>query len=106
MKSTTKPQKVVRLRDPDPVFFDKISASVGTRLSYHGATGRSEWEIFRIVTLIRDRGVHREEARADVRVLGDVIHLRRTDGPLEIRRATFGYLRYSAIWRLTPRGSR
>jgi hypothetical protein len=92
--------KVVWLREPDPVFFPKDSISVGTRFGYHGALGRSEWEVHKIVTLLRDRGVHREEERDDVRILKDVVHLRRTDGPLEMRRATFSYLRYSAIWRL------
>lgn len=101
-----KKSNVLRLRRPepaDPIFFNKDDVTVGTRFRYHGALGHGEWVVERIVTFTRQRdGDHVETDVQRIRVITDVLHLRKlhtTSG--ETRRATFTYLRYSAIWRIS-----
>lgn len=95
------PLRVVNEPEEDMTFFNKLAVSVGTRFRYCGATGRSEWIVDDIVTLVRDHGHHREDHINHVRVGTDVVHLRRLHTKkTETRRATFVYLRYSAIWRV------
>lgn len=92
----------LRVEPVDRTFFNKLDISVGTRFSYCGATGRSDWVVEDIVTMVRDHGHYREERINHVRIGTDVVHMRRLNtNTNETRRATFVYLRYSAIWRVT-----
>jgi hypothetical protein len=86
---------------PDPIFFNKTDLTPGTRLYYYGASGHHVWKVVEIVTHLRERGEWIERESDFVRVLGDVITIQRTSlAPHVVRKVSFSYLRYSAIWRL------
>lgn len=80
----------------DPIFFGKGDVFVGTRLEYRGRKAPGQiWEVSGIYTYIpKKEGYERVDG---VRTLQDLVFF--TSGSEE-RAATFGYLSYSAIWRI------
>lgn len=94
-----KPKKPAAIYDP--IFFRKDDVQVGVELLYMGRLApRTKWTVVEIKTdLGRGHGMKQVQA---VRTLGDYLTLRSAGG--EIRRMTFSYASYSAIWQL-PRGT-
>lgn len=86
----------------DSIFFHKGQLTTKTRLVYRGRLDPgSLWRVTSIVTYDRPLGTgtyRRREVSSVVR-LNDDITLTRI-GSNETRSASFGYLSYSAIWRL------
>lgn len=81
----------------DPIFFTKDQISVGVTMIHVGRLYPSAWVVERIVNLT-PRGARR--AVQTVQTFADLIYLRRANGAPPLKRTTFGYLCYSAIWRV------
>jgi hypothetical protein len=98
-ETTTKPKKPEALYDP--IFFRKDDLKVGTELLYMGRLApKTRWTIVEVKTdLGRGRGMKIVDG---VRTLNDYLTLRSASG--EIRRMSFAYASYSAIWQL-PRAT-
>lgn len=95
----SKPKKPAPIYDP--IFFRKDDVQVGVELLYMGRLApRTKWMVTEIKTdLGRGHGMKQVEK---VRTLGDYITVRSSSG--EVRRMTFAYASYSAIWQM-PRGT-
>src|ERR1700733_294472 len=84
----------------DPVFFHKSQIKFGTKLCYFGRLApNSEWEVIKIVTFYKRKGIIRRRSIDHIEHLADDITLLR-HGTNDIREITFAYASYSAIWRL------
>lgn len=81
----------------DPVFFTKDQIKVGTTMIHCGRKDPSAWLVTRIVN-ITPRGGRRPVNT--VEAFADLIYMRRANGQPPMRRSTFGYLCYSAVWRV------
>lgn len=85
---------------PDSVFFIKSQLKVGTHLLCLGRLERpTVWTVTRIVSH-RPNGL--PLSTGEVQYLSDRIYFRRSNGTRgnAERSGTFGYLSYSAIWRI------
>jgi hypothetical protein len=81
----------------DPVFFCKVDVFPGAVLTYLGRTQPgSRWVVASVQSDFGKQGYREVLA---VRHLADYVTLRH-EGTGETKQATFGYLSYSAIWRL------
>lgn len=93
--------------EDDDIFFSKRSVRLGTAFSHYGRRDpRTRWYVTKIESYVRlPNGRHRMQAVDQVQYLGDLIYLERRgfgdQNRVTTRRATFGSLSYSAIWRLT-----
>lgn len=90
---------------PDALFFIKAQISVGTTFEHFGRLDPgSLWDVNRIVTdEPTASGVTRSKSVKTVQRFNDTVYLTRRGSNSEKRQGSFGYLCYSAIWRL-PRG--
>ena len=82
----------------DAVFFTKDQIRIGVTLLHVGRLDPSAWVVVRIVHIAPRGGRHYVEA---VGSFADLIYMRRAngaEGPL--KRSTFSYLCYSAVWRV------
>lgn len=101
VSKTSQPDQISKPKKPeaiyDPIFFRKDDVQVGIELLYMGRLApRTKWTVIEIKTdLGRGHGMKIVQA---VRTLGDYLTLRSASG--EIRRMTFLYASYSAIWQL------
>jgi hypothetical protein len=84
----------------DSVFFIKAQVKLGTHLLCLGRRERpTAWIVTRIIShSASGKPLHLDE----VQYLSDRVYLRRANGTLAHaeRSGTFGYLSYSAIWRI------
>lgn len=81
----------------DPVFFTKEQIQVGTTMIHVGRLDPSAWVVSRIVN-ITPRGGRRSVTT--VETFADLIYLRKANGAPPMKRTTFGYICYSAVWRV------
>lgn len=89
----------------DDIFFRKVDIKVGTILLYKGRLApNARYEVIRIVS---DRGFGKGDKTVQmVEKMNDLVHMRCLDYqkfpwmPLTRDGMAFGYLSYSAIWRL------
>lgn len=92
--------------EDDEIFFSKRSVRIGTAFSHYGRRDPgTRWYVTKIESYVRlANGRHRIQPVDQVQYLGDLVYLeRRGFGDANrsaTRRATFGSLSYSAIWRL------
>ena len=105
MNTKVKPKSnVVPLRAFDPVFFAKEDIKVGTILLHMGRLEENQrrYKVVQIHTFTKsDKENFRQESVDEVQKLSDVVYMTAVSGPPTFRRrATFGYLSYSAIWRI------
>jgi hypothetical protein len=86
-----------RVYADDPVFFHKAQISVGSQLWHFGRLDpKSLWEVYAIISYNRKKQKHIQTTSK----LLDVVYMRRVNSENETRYMTFGYLSYSALWRL------
>lgn len=99
-RPSKKPQPAV-----DDLFFIKEQISVGIVLEHFGRLDSgSLWDVNRITTEEpTSTGVTKTKSVTTVHRLHDIVHMTRRGSSRERRQAAFGYLSYSAIWRL-PHG--
>lgn len=82
----------------DLIFFHKSQLRLGMTLHYMGRTApNSFWLINRIWRVSHKRGVEVKSIAASVGTLNDILELK-CGG--ETKYVRFGYLSYSAIWRI------
>lgn len=81
----------------DPVFFTKDQIHVGVTLIHVGRLDPSAWVVDRIVH-ITPRGGRRPVET--VETFADLIYLRRANGVPPLKKLNFGYMCYSAVWRV------
>jgi hypothetical protein len=88
-----------RKYEHDPIFFTKDQITLGTVLIYAGRREHSAWIVSRIITTNTRGARHNVPA---VLKFSDQVYLRRSNGPPSNaqRAMSFGYLCYSAIWRI------
>lgn len=84
----------------DPIFFHKSQLAVGAKFRHLGRRRPgTTWILQRIWTIKNEKYGPVRMHVASVQKLKDILELRcEEDG--EVRTALFGYLSYSAIWRL------
>ncbi len=86
----------------DPVFFHKSMVEIGTKFVHYGRKNPlSTWEVTKITSWFTTNkpGIFKPKSIKEIRHLDDDIILQNVDTGEE-KKATFGYLSYSAIWRL------
>jgi hypothetical protein len=81
----------------DPVFFTKDQIVVGTTLIHVGRLDPSAWIVERIVHITQRGG--RRQVNV-VETFSDLIYLRRANGAPPLKKLNFGYMCYSAVWRV------
>lgn len=84
---------------PDPIFFIKDQFSVGTVLIHSGRKDHSAWIVTRIINTNSRGARHLVDT---VQKFDDRVYMKRSNGTASMaqRGMTFGYLCYSAIWRV------
>lgn len=88
---------------PDSIFFIKEQIKVGgpALLHFGRLAPRTMWDVTKIVShRWTERGLCKPELVQQVRYLSDTVYLHCRESS-ETRSATFGYLSYSAIWRMS-----
>jgi hypothetical protein len=87
----------------DPIFFRKEDIKTNCRLMYYGVKDpMSEWKITKIISYFTTdvRGKWEQREVPQVRHLDDDVYLVNINNRNMKLKLTFGYMRYSAIWRL------
>lgn len=99
--ANTQPNDKRALHTPDDDFFTKYQITTGIQLQYRGRSDPgSLWVVTRIVShKWTQTGNCVPETVETVRYLSDTVHMVK-QGTQERHSATFGYLSYSAIWRI------
>jgi hypothetical protein len=88
----------------DDIFFHKSQLHYGTRLIYYGRLDpMSIWEIVDIKSYFLGKVVGQYSLKKvpEIRHLNDILYFRKINTN-ETKKMSFGYLSYSAIWRLAP----
>lgn len=84
----------------DPIFFHKSQIKVGSHFLHFGRRmPRTNWIVQRIWTFQKEKYGRVRSYVTDVRTLNDILEMR-CEETGEIRSVRFGYISYSAIWRL------
>jgi hypothetical protein len=89
----------------DPVFFSKRSVRLNTKIAHCGRLDpQSVWHVVKIESYTKlPSGKYSLKKVSSVQHLTDLVYLERYSGRAgrpDTRRASFGTLSYSAIWRL------
>ncbi len=88
---------------PDPIFFSKEDIKLHTRIIYYGVSDPlSEWRVAKIISYFTTdvRGQWEQREVPEVRHLDDDVYLVNVNNRNAKMKLTFGYMRYSAIYRL------
>jgi hypothetical protein len=96
-------QKLLTNLPADPIFFKKEDITVGRTLLYYGLSDpMGEWEVKKIISWFTtdERGKWEPREVPEVRHLDDDVYIVKIGNSRIRRKFTFGYIRYSAIWRL------
>ncbi len=88
---------------PDAIFFRKEDIKINRKLMYHGVKDpMSEWRVTKIISYFTTdiRGKWEPREVQEVRHLDDDVYLVNVNNRNAKLKLTFGYMRYSAIWRI------
>lgn len=109
VKTTTTPAATPPKPPPvqyDPIFFPRAAIVIGTELTCYGRRDpASLWKVYQIQSF--ERLAYKEYRMSNVEAvqhMSDLVYMQRRGiadpNQPDIRRASFGALSYSAIWRL------
>lgn len=90
-------RKQVNKYQHDPIFFTKDQIHVGVTMIHVGRLDPSAWIVERIVN-VTPRGGRRHVNV--VETFADLVYLRRANAAPPMKKISFGYMCYSAIWRV------